>query len=81
MVTTIQISESLKDRLVALKRSHKDSYEDVIAAALNRQEKELTDYEKNMAEGYIEMAEETMKIMDEFKYADAEIDWEWDGDL
>jgi len=36
---------------------------------------DLTDKEKLMIEGCKEMAEESLKICNEFKYADAELDW------
>lgn len=41
MVTTIQLSEELKQKISALKRKNSETYEDVIARLVDKQDYEL----------------------------------------
>ncbi|MEK6927688.1 MAG: hypothetical protein AABX11_04615 [Nanoarchaeota archaeon] len=77
MISTIQLRENVKQELAGLKEKENDSYEDVIVRLVNvtklqnRQKKEL------LIEGYIEMAEESLKICKEFDTIEEDFDWEW----
>lgn len=81
MITTIQIRENVKKDLEKFKESGKESYEDVIVKLIDSVEKQRRKQEKLLIEGYKERGEESLKLLEKFKYADAEVTWEWDGDL
>jgi len=76
MVTTIQLNESVKNELDNLK-SEKETYEQVILNLMKIAEEHRRKQEELLIEGYKEMAEESLRICEEFKYSDAELDWEW----
>jgi hypothetical protein len=72
MVTTIQLSEQTKEKLKVLKETPIETYETVITRLLEKSEEE--NFEELLKEGYLEMAEESLKITKEFEPLDAEID-------
>ncbi len=76
MVTTIQLSEGVKSDLDRLKTS-KETYEQIILRLIMIAEKCKRTQEELLIEGYKVMAEESLRICEEFKYADSELDWEW----
>lgn len=73
MVTTIQIHEEVKQELDKLKESSRDSYEDIIIKILTQIEKQKGRQEALLAQGYKEMAEESLRICKEFEHVDAEV--------
>lgn len=78
MATTIQVTPEFKQYLTSLKESSKQTYQEVIEKALKGEFIEkLTPEEELLKQGYIEMAEENLKIMEEFKHVDREIDELW----
>lgn len=81
MVTTIQLRENIRDALGRMKENPRESFEDVILKLLKIAEEQKRKREDLMIEGCKEMAEESLKICEEFKYADAEIKCEWNGNL
>ena len=76
MVTTIQLSESVKNALDRLKE-RKETYEEVIVHLMQMAEKSKRNKEELMIEGYKEMAEENLKIAKEFEAIEEDFDWEW----
>jgi len=77
MVTSIQINESAKKQLDELKVA-KETYEQVIINLISISEKYSKEQEELLAEGYREMAKESLKINKEWEAIDSEMDWEWD---
>ena len=77
MVTSIQIHENVKQELDMLKESDKESYEDVISKLIEIADKQKRKQKKLLIEGCKEMAKDSLKMVEEFRYADAEIDWKW----
>ena len=78
MGKTIQIGDRLAEKLDSLK-DHNKSYEDTILKLIefaSRENKQEFDKEQEelLIEGYKDMAEESLKICNEFKYADSELD-------
>lgn len=82
MITTIQLDDSVKRELDRV-RENKETYEQIIVALLRFADEQKRKQEELLIEGCKVMAEENLKILEEFKYADAEMNkyWEWDGDL
>lgn len=78
MVTTIQLNENVRKTLEKMKEHSKETYEDVIVKMVKQLEEQKRKQKELLIEGYKEMAEESLKICDEWKYADAEISCEWD---
>ena len=84
MITTIQLNDSVKNELDRLKED-KETYEQVIISLIKflgeqkRKQKEL------LIEGYKKMAEDSLRINEEFNHIDTDEavnkDWVWDGDL
>jgi len=72
-ITTIQVHEEAKRALDRIKGSG-ESYEEAVLKLIEIVESQKKSQEKLMIEGCKEMAEESLKICNEFKYADAEID-------
>lgn len=70
MVTTIQITESVKEDLKKLKRSS-ETYEDVIVRLIKASGGEKM--EKLLEEGYKEMAEDSKRINEEWEAVDSAI--------
>jgi len=82
MITTIQLRDNIKDALGRMKENPRESFEDVILKLLKIAEEQKRKQEDLIIEGYKEMAEDSLRICNEFKYADAEIECEWnDGNL
>jgi len=81
MVTTIQLRENIKDALGKMKKSPRESFEDVILKLLKIAEEQKRKQENLMIEGCKEMAKDSLRICEEFKYADAEIGCKWNGNL
>ena len=76
MVTTIQLSESVKNSLNQLK-TNKQTYEQIIINLINQVEKQKRNQEELLIEGYKEMAEESLKITKEFEAIEDLSKWEW----
>ena len=72
MVTTIQISEDLRDVLQKYKKSSKNSYEDVIRNLINDKEKSKNNNLMILREGYEEMYGLSQEISDDFNDVDVE---------
>jgi predicted CopG family antitoxin len=66
MVTTIQLSENVKNALDRLK-DKKETYEDVISDLMKTAEKCRRGQEQLLIEGCKEMAEESLKIVKEWE--------------
>lgn len=78
MITTIQIHENIKNELEKFKISDKETYEDVIKNLIKEVEKNKRNNKELMIEGYKEMAEESLKITQEWETTDLSLDWEWE---
>lgn len=72
-ITTIQLHEGVKRTLDKLKASN-ESYEDAILKLLDSVEKQKRKQTELIIEGYKEMAEESLKICEEFKFVDREVE-------
>jgi len=81
MITTIQINDNVKRTLERLKESSKESYEDVVVRLISEKELAERKQEELLIEGCKVMAEDSLKITKEWERIDAELDWEWDGEL
>ena len=77
MVTTIQISESVKEKLSKLKSKKNETYEEVIENLLKEYSKK--DIEEALIKGYKENHDLNLQIVREFEHSDRELDrdWEW----
>ena len=81
MVTTIQVSDKLKNTLSLMKESSSQSYEQVILQIIRTLEEQKRKHVDLMIEGAKETAEESLKITREFEAIEEDFDWEWkDGD-
>lgn len=69
MVTTIQISEDLKEELSNLKTSSKSTYEDVIKKTIKKYKESEQEELDFLKESYIEMYKLTKKISQETEKA------------
>ena len=67
MVTTIQLNEDVKQRLVKLKNSNKETYEDVIVKLVDNIEKQKKEQEQLLIEGCKEMSDDMLKIAKEWE--------------
>ena len=76
MVTTIQLSEDVKNALEKMK-TNKETYEQVILNLMRITEKHKRTQEELMIEGCKEMAEESLKITKEFESIENLDNWEW----
>ena len=56
------------------------SYQDTILELMDIAEKRKKEQDELLIEGYKEMAEESLKICNEFRYADAELDRKFNND-
>ena len=77
MITSIQVHEDVKRELDSLKKSTKESYEDVIIKLIKASEKYKREQKKLLKEGYKEMAEESLKITKEFEAIEEVFDLKW----
>ena len=66
MVTTIQLNEDVKKALDRIK-SKKETYEDVIVNLMQIAEENKRKQEELLIEGYKEMAEESLKIANDWE--------------
>ena len=73
MITTIQIHEKVKKELDKIKEE-KESYEEVILKLMEKVEMEKRKNKELLIEGYKEMAEDSLKINEEWSNAD--VDWD-----
>ena len=80
MITTIQLNENVKKALSRMK-TNKETYEDVILNLLRVAEKHKREQEQLLIEGCKEMAEDSLRITKEWEATDADLDWEWNGEL
>lgn len=78
MITTIQLNENVKNALDRMK-SNKETYEQVILNLMKTAEKCKREQEQLLIEGYKEMAEESLRITEEWENTDAKLDWECQG--
>ena len=76
MITTIQLNDTAKKQLDSLKQG-KQTYEEVILQMIKITEEQKRKQKELLIEGYKEMAEDSLKISEEWKHVDAELDWEW----
>ena len=74
MITTIQIHEKVKKALDKLKDKENKTYEDVILDLMGKAEIEKRKNKEFLIEGCKEMAEDSLKITEEWEYADK--DWD-----
>ncbi len=74
MITTIQIHEKVKTALDKLKDSKNKTYEEVILDLMKKAEIEKRKSKELLIEGCKEMAEDSLKITNEWAYADK--DWD-----
>ncbi len=77
MITTIQLGENVKNELERLKENRGDTYEKVIVSLIKLAEERKREQTALLAEGYKEMAEESLKIAKEFDAIEEDFDWEW----
>jgi len=74
MVTTIQVHEKVKQELDTLKKSKRESYEDIILRLINSAEKQKRTQVELLIDGYKEMTKENLDIEKEWSKTD--IDWD-----
>lgn len=74
MVTTIQLSEQVKEELGKMKANSRETYEDVIVRLVKSVGEMEKSKEDLLKEGYLETAEESLKIDKEW----SAIDPKWD---
>lgn len=72
MITTIQISEDLKEILQNYKLNSRETYEDVIKRLIEDKKKSEENKIMLLREGYEEMYSLSKKIADEFENIDLE---------
>ena len=77
MITTIQLSESVKRELERMKDSRSKSYEDVIISLIKIAEEKKRKQTDLLIESCKVMAEDSRRITKEWETTDASIDWEW----
>ena len=77
MITTIQLSESVKRELERMKDSRSKSYEDVIISLIKIAEEKKRKQTDLLIESCKVMAEDSLRITKEWETTDASIDWEW----
>ena len=73
-VTTIQLRENVKEQMDKLKIG-KETYEEIILRLLQLEEKQKRKQEELLIEECKVMAEDNLKILDEFSVVDRELDW------
>ena len=80
MITSIQLHKDIKFQLKSMKKP-KESYEEVISRLIADNELTEKRKEEKLIQEYSEMneefTEEIKQITEDFKYADAELVWEW----
>ena len=77
MVTTIQLNENVKNALGNMKEHGRETYEEVIVKMIRTIEKQKRKQEELLIEGCKVMAEENMKITEEFEAIEELKDWGW----
>jgi len=77
MITTIQLSESVKRELERMKDSRSKSYEDVIISLIKIAEEKKRKQTDLLIESCKVMAEDSLRITKEWETTDVSIDWEW----
>ena len=80
MVTTIQLSENVKNTLSSLKKSKKETYEEIILNLMKTFEEHKRNKEELLIEGCKVMANENLKITKEFEAIENIDEWEWNED-
>ena len=78
MVTTIQLNENVKTALDRLK-TNKETYEEIIITLMKISEKSKREQEDLLIESCKVMYKDMIEINKEWETADADIDWEWNG--
>ena len=74
VITTIQIREKVKQELDSLKKTSKESYEEVILNLIDSVEKQRRYDNHLLIEGYKETAKENLKL--EKEWSKAGLDWD-----
>jgi predicted CopG family antitoxin len=77
MITTIQLHADVKEALNRMKKTPRESYEDIIVRMMKMINKNKKEHEKLMKEGCIVMAEESKKLAEEWMEVSTSADWEW----
>lgn len=77
MISTIQLSNKIKETLATYKTTPRQSYEEVIVNLIFEIENRKKIDEKLLIEGYKEMAEFDLKLCNELSGVDADGDSEW----
>ncbi len=77
MVTTIQLNENVKKSLDRMKKTEKETYEEVIVKMMQQLEEQKRKHIDLMIEGAKETAEESLKITKEFEAIEEDFDWKW----
>jgi macrodomain Ter protein organizer (MatP/YcbG family) len=72
-LTTIQLRTQVKNQLDKLKTRPRETYEDTIKRLIEELEIKKRKDKQLLIEGCKEMAKESLKICEEFKFADAEV--------
>lgn len=72
MSTTIQISESLREKLISVKQDKKETYEEIISKLLKNFERKKQEEENLLKEGYMEMYEDLITLDKEWEGAQSE---------
>ena len=71
-ISTIQLRNNVKIHLNSMREKSNETYEEVILRMIKTIEKQKKEQKELLIEGYKEMAEENLKIMDEFSAVDSE---------
>lgn len=77
MLSTIQLSNKVKEALAVYRKSPRESYEEVIVNLISEFEKNNRAKEELLIEGYKEMAEFDLKLCKELSGVDYDGDSEW----
>jgi predicted CopG family antitoxin len=67
MLSTIQLSNEVKQRLISLRKSQKQSYEEIILELISLAEIQKRKQKELLIKGYKEMAEEDLKLTQELE--------------
>jgi len=73
MITTIQLDKKVKEILDSFKESRKDTYEEVIVRMITKIESEKSKRRGLLIEGAKAMAEDSLRITNEWESTDSEI--------
>ena len=74
MRTTIQVHKTIKDELDELKVNQRETYEDIIVKLLTTMKQKQMMQIKELEEGYLEMAEDSIEIAKEWAVTEADFE-------